>query len=308
MVYALGQLLQVTDRRVLSILARQGSGSACRSLYGGFVQWIAGSTSNESYAVPVVDQQHWPQMRVLVLVVSDRTKDTSSTSGMKLSVDTSPLIQFRVKNVLPGRVQSMIAAIKSRDFGTFARITMQDSNQFHAICQDTYPPIRYMNDISWSIVRLVHKFNEFYGHERLAYTFDAGPNACIYLLDDVVDEFLTLIHQLYPSPRSQYSGSNPTFVTETVERIVCEGDSCRKVTEQVERTEYPDFNATANIQDNYYRGLGHRRVQLSEKLLTALNQAPQIDSLQGIISTRLGTGPITVDSKESLLNNQGLPF
>lgn len=63
---------------------------------------------------------------------------------------------------------------------------MQDSNQFHAVCQDTYPPIFYMNDMSKSIIRLVHVINAFYGSIKAAYTFDAGPNAVIYCLDEVI--------------------------------------------------------------------------------------------------------------------------
>lgn len=60
---------------------------------------------------------------------------------------------------------------------------MQDSNQFHAICLDTYPPIFYMNDISKIIINLVHVINKHYGYIMAAYTFDAGPNAVIYTLE-----------------------------------------------------------------------------------------------------------------------------
>ena len=62
---------------------------------------------------------------------------------------------------------------------------MQDSNQFHAVCQDTYPPIFYMNDMSKSIIRLVHVINTYFGSIKAAYTFDAGPNAVIYTLEKV---------------------------------------------------------------------------------------------------------------------------
>lgn len=62
---------------------------------------------------------------------------------------------------------------------------MQDSNQFHAVCQDTYPPIFYMNDMSKLIIRLVHVINAHFGSIRAAYTFDAGPNAVIYTLEQV---------------------------------------------------------------------------------------------------------------------------
>lgn len=53
----------------------------------------------------------------------------------------------------------MEAAIHKKDFQTFGKLTMQDSNQFHAICLDTYPPISYMNDTSRRIISLITKYN-----------------------------------------------------------------------------------------------------------------------------------------------------
>jgi diphosphomevalonate decarboxylase len=124
-------------------------------------------------------------MRAVILVVSDKEKDTSSTSGMETSRKTSLLLQHRAAHIVPARLQEIEAAYRNKDFETFGRITMQDSNQFHAVCMDTYPPIFYMNDVSKSIIKLVHVFNEYFGEIRAAYTFDAGPNAVIYTLDKV---------------------------------------------------------------------------------------------------------------------------
>jgi diphosphomevalonate decarboxylase len=70
---------------------------------------------------------------------------------------------------------------------------MQDSNQFHATCLDTYPPIFYMNDVSRSIVRILTTYNQKAGAPRAAYTFDAGPNAVVYCLEENVVEITTLV-------------------------------------------------------------------------------------------------------------------
>lgn len=121
----------------------------------------------------------------MILVVSDKEKDTSSTSGMETSRKTSALLGFRAREVVEPRLKSIEKAYLEKDFETFGRITMQDSNQFHATCLDTYPPIFYMNDISRMIIRLVHVFNEYCGAVKAAYTFDAGPNAVIYCLEQV---------------------------------------------------------------------------------------------------------------------------
>lgn len=63
---------------------------------------------------------------------------------------------------------------------------MQDSNQFHAVCMDTHPPIFYMNDTSRAIIAAVNEINisNPKGQTIAAYTYDAGPNAVIYALAD----------------------------------------------------------------------------------------------------------------------------
>jgi diphosphomevalonate decarboxylase len=134
----------------LSTIARQGSGSACRSLYGGFVAWRMGGAKpdwSDSLAQQVADERHWPELRALILVVSDLKKDTSSTAGMSTSVATSELLKHRAASIVDRRMEAIEKAYLAKDFATFGQITMADSNQFHATCLDTYPPIFYMNDI-----------------------------------------------------------------------------------------------------------------------------------------------------------------
>jgi diphosphomevalonate decarboxylase len=183
----------------LSVIARQGSGSACRSLFGGYVAWRAGSLpdGSDSRAVEVAPAEHWPDMRALVLVVSAAKKSVPSTEGMQATVHTSALFPLRVAEVVPRRMAEMERAIAERDFETFGRVTMQDSNSFHATCLDTTPPIFYMNDVSRAAVRAVENVNAAAGKIVAAYTFDAGPNAVIYYLAEnetrVAGVFKTLL-------------------------------------------------------------------------------------------------------------------
>lgn len=188
----------------LTAIARQGSGSACRSLYGGFVRWEMGEAKDgsDSIAVQVADEKHWPELEVLILVVSDQKKETGSTTGMSTSVATSPLLAHRAAAVVPERLAAIEAAYLARDFDAFGKITMQDSNQFHATCLDTYPPVFYMNDTSRRIVGLVHRLNAASGdgHLKAAYTFDAGPNAVLYVRKEHVAEVLATVLEHYPPP------------------------------------------------------------------------------------------------------------
>lgn len=133
--YGLCLLFGIDDTERISTLARLGSGSACRSLYGGFVHWIAGSDHKSSIARQIQAEGVWSSMRVLVLVVNDHRKDTTSSDGMKLSVETSELILKRAQDIVPQRVTRMLTAIKERNFHDFAEITMKDSNQFQLTAQ-----------------------------------------------------------------------------------------------------------------------------------------------------------------------------
>jgi diphosphomevalonate decarboxylase len=201
LVAALAELMdaQETYKGQLSTIARQGSGSACRSLYGGFVAWRKGSAEikangtmepwSDSMAVQIADEQHWPEIRAVIMVVSDAKKDTSST-----------LLQHRIKEVVPERMTAIEMAWQDKDFEAFGELTMKDSNQFHSVCMDTYPPIFYMNDISRMVVRIVHAYNAWAGEIRAAYTFDAGPNAVLYTLEKYAVEVGALMLHYFPSP------------------------------------------------------------------------------------------------------------
>nr|QWX09789.1 diphosphomevalonate decarboxylase MVD2 [Pistacia terebinthus subsp. palaestina] len=186
LVFSLAKLMNLKENpSQLSAIARQGSGSACRSLFGGFVKWIMGKDENgsDSLAVQLVEEEHWNELVIIIAVVSARQKETSSTSGMRESVETSLLLQHRAKEIVPKRIVKMEEAIKNRDFSSFAQLTCADSNQFHAVCLDTSPPIFYMNDTSHRIISYVEKWNRSEGSPQVAYTFDAGPNAVLIARD-----------------------------------------------------------------------------------------------------------------------------
>ncbi|VDM66866.1 unnamed protein product [Strongylus vulgaris] len=61
---------------------------------------------------------------------------------MRRTVETSELLKYRAKRVVPERIKRLTAAFKVRNFYDFASITMADSNQLHAVCLDSFPPLR----------------------------------------------------------------------------------------------------------------------------------------------------------------------
>ncbi|CCK69779.1 diphosphomevalonate decarboxylase MVD1 KNAG_0D00260 [Huiozyma naganishii CBS 8797] len=203
------------DMSELSMVARKGSGSACRSLFGGFVAWEMGQLADgtDSKAVQVASREQWPEMKAVILVVSDEKKDTSSTQGMQLTVRTSDLFQERIKTVVPQRFDEMKRAIVARDFEMFAELTMKDSNSFHATCLDSYPPIFYINDTSKKVIRLCHAINAYFNRNVVAYTFDAGPNAVMYYLQENESKLLPFFYPLL----STVEGWGTKFTAETLQ-------------------------------------------------------------------------------------------
>ncbi|KAK2783664.1 diphosphomevalonate decarboxylase [Onygenales sp. PD_12] len=192
----------------LSRIARQGSGSACRSLMGGYVAWRAGvlEDGSDSLADEVAPASHWPEMRALILVVSDVKKDVPSTEGMQATVATSSLFPTRAEFVVPARMAAIEAAIKNRDFPSFAEITMRDSNNFHATNLDTWPPTFYLNDVSRAAIRLVHDMNRAAGETICAYTFDAGPNAVIYYLEKESERVIGTFRSILKAETEGFDG------------------------------------------------------------------------------------------------------
>src|SRR5512133_964917 len=103
----------------ISRLARLGSGSASRSIPGGFVEWKMGSGDEDSYAVSIAPPEHWT-LTDCVAIVSTGHKATGSSEGHALA-PTSPLQAARVADA-PRRLDACRQAILSWDFESFAGI------------------------------------------------------------------------------------------------------------------------------------------------------------------------------------------
>lgn len=264
LVAALAMLFEANEEYPgqLTAIARQGSGSACRSLSGGFVAWRKGGAKedwSDSLAEQVADENHWPEIRAVIMVVSDAKKDTSSTAGMNTSVETSLLLKYRAETVVSKRMEAIERAFLAKDFETFGQITMADSNQFHATCLDTYPPIFYMNDISKSIVRIVHAYNKWAGQIRAAYTFDAGPNAVLFTLEKYVVEVGALMLHYYPGFREQYV-NNTDFAMQIKEFQL--DPALLEATSKTGRTPNP-----GDVKMMYYTKSGPGPQKITEKIM-----------------------------------------
>ncbi|KPA78429.1 putative diphosphomevalonate decarboxylase [Leptomonas pyrrhocoris] len=199
-------LVKAFDATVdVSMLARLGSGSACRSAYGGFVIWHKGEKADgtDCLATQFVDEKYWPEVQVMCAVLKGEKKDVSSTSGMQQSLKTSPMMPERIATVVPQRMAAVKEAIQKRDFNAFAEIAMKDSDDLQEVCRTTEPRIQYATEDSYAMIRLIRAFNAKKGHNVMAYTFDAGANCFMFTLRKDLPEVVAMLRAHFPTTWEQ---------------------------------------------------------------------------------------------------------
>jgi diphosphomevalonate decarboxylase len=155
----------------LSQLARRGSGSACRSIPGGFVEWNAGIDDSDSYAHSIAPATHW-DLADCIAIVSMGHKSISSTEGHSLA-STSPLQAERVKDT-PRRLELCRQAILNRDFQALTEIVELDSHWMHAVMMTSHPRLLYWAPATLRVMQAVHGWRN--KNLPACYTIDAGPN------------------------------------------------------------------------------------------------------------------------------------
>ena len=177
-------LLPDASPEMVSKIARLGSGSASRSVFGGFVEWQMESKADgsDSFAKQLEPASHWKGLRNVIAIVETGKKKVPSNEGMQKTVRTSKLFQKRLA-YLPGALRSMKNAVASRNYPAFAEILMAESDSMHSCMLDTKPQLAYLNSHSKEIIYEVRRLNSTASNPVTAYTFDAGPNAHLYTLE-----------------------------------------------------------------------------------------------------------------------------
>jgi diphosphomevalonate decarboxylase len=169
----------------LSQIARFGSGSACRSLFGGFVEWRAGHRADgrDCDAKPLFGPKHWPALRDLVLLIADAPeKQVRSAVAMQASVRTSPLFAQR-QSELPRRIAAIRRAIRDRDSEQLLPLIMEECDSFRQVCETTRPSLDYLTATSRTVLAEVRAINTEAGRAVAGYTHDAGAHVHVFLLD-----------------------------------------------------------------------------------------------------------------------------
>lgn len=167
------------SRRELSRLARRGSGSAARSIFGGFVELRKGDTDEDAFAEQLADEAHWPELRDVVAVVADGEKAVSSAEGHRLAVQ-SEMMAGRLEAV-PERARRVREAIRRRDLAMLGEASEADAVSMHAVMMTSKPPLFYWTSDTLTAINAVREMR----HEGIEawFTIDAGPNVHVLTLE-----------------------------------------------------------------------------------------------------------------------------
>ncbi len=179
------------DERALSILARLGSGSACRSIPAGFVEWHAGEDSETSYAETIAPPEHW-DLRDLIAIVQTAHKDVGSTTGQAL-VDSSPFSEARLAAAERG-LAVVRNAIRACDFETFGEETEQEALRMHAVALTSQPSVLYWSPETVRIMQAIRAWRA--EGVRAYFTIDAGANVHVLCPGADVDALAKRLREL----------------------------------------------------------------------------------------------------------------
>jgi diphosphomevalonate decarboxylase len=176
------------EERQLSILTRRsGSGSACRSIPTGYVEWYIPEGAydpliwdQESYAASLAPPEYWA-LADIVAVVDAGAKKIGSAENHRLAA-SSAYFPARLAE-LPARLEAVRAAITTRDLAALGEAVEADAVSMHAVCMTSRPPSFYWNAGTMTVIQAVRGWRA----EGLQsyFTIDAGPN--VHVICDAVD-------------------------------------------------------------------------------------------------------------------------
>ncbi len=160
------------SEKELSIFARQASGTACRSIPDGFVEWKRGTNTSDSYARQIFPPDYW-QIGDVVVILTSEMKKVSSTAGHKLA-ETSPFCQVRLAGI-DEKISRIKQLIREKNFSAFGQMIEDEALSMHAICLTSTPPVIYWEPTTIKVIKAVMDWREK-GEVESYFTIDAGSS------------------------------------------------------------------------------------------------------------------------------------
>jgi len=171
------------SREEISTYARLGSGSATRSIHGGFVHWRKGNSHETSFAEQICGPHEF-SMNAVIAIIHEGKKDVTSDVGHE-SAHTSPFNKVRIERSQE-QVKDIKKAILDDDFSKVGKIAEESSKYMHAVMMTSSPPLFYWHPDTMRLVKSIQEMRK--GSLECYFTIDAGPNVhCLCRLEDVYE-------------------------------------------------------------------------------------------------------------------------
>ncbi len=184
-----------TDPRNVSMLARRGSGSASRSVLGGFVEWKRGERKDgsDSFAEQIAPENYWPEFRMIAVITSKKEKKIKSRAGMAQTVANCPFYPKWVETA-QADIDTIRKGIKERNFTLVGTTAEHNCLKMHATMITTRPPIIYWNPTTMEVIHSIMEWRD-QGLESY-FTMDAGPQVKVFCLEKDVNELSRRLKEL----------------------------------------------------------------------------------------------------------------
>jgi diphosphomevalonate decarboxylase len=184
------------DVSACSILARIGSGSACRSIQGGACLWRRGYSQDgsDSFAEQVFPQNHWPELRLVAAVIDPAAKAVSSREGMRRSVQTSPYFGAWVADA-EAEVPRALDRVRERDLAGLGALAERNAWRMHSVALSSNPPLCYLQPSTLQLILRVQRERSEGTPVPVWFTLDAGPNPFLLTDEPHVNQVESLARQ-----------------------------------------------------------------------------------------------------------------
>ncbi|MFZ2199712.1 MAG: diphosphomevalonate decarboxylase [Microgenomates group bacterium] len=179
------------NEKELSILARQGSGTACRCVCGGIVEWKDGETSNTSYSETIYPFDYF-DVRDVVAVVDEGKKLVSSTAGHAIA-GTSLFYKVRLQNI-KDKIEKVRLAIKEKDFDRLGALVESETLEFHSILLTSKPAMIAWHPGTVEVMLEVQAMRR--DGIRAYFTINTGFNVHVLTTPEFEDEVKTRLSKL----------------------------------------------------------------------------------------------------------------
>jgi diphosphomevalonate decarboxylase len=175
----------------ISELARQGSGSACRSVPDGFVEWVS-YEDGQSFAQSIFPENHWNILDI-VAVVNTGQKDVSSTEGQKVA-HTSPFFGTRLQKI-SAKFDLCKAILAKKDFSAFGRLIEAEALELHSIMLTSSPSLIYWEVGTLKLMKAIKKWRAEEGLEAY-FTINTGQDVHIICQEKDANQVIQNLKQI----------------------------------------------------------------------------------------------------------------